>query len=257
MAMKRHLPRALGLVAAAAILVSSGPSLFAEDASPRASYDKAVAALRSPTDGDRERAQALFRAASQGFESEAAADYRRWYDAGTASACAGDSARAILDYRRFLSRDYFKAEAWDNLAEARKAASTREPGGEGPASWPWALWFLDAASLLLGLAALALGAFAFSRRRGFFRVTCALGALALASAVAAGVSMAAREDIGVMLTETQGRKGDAEVYAAQPPEPWKAGQEAWVIGERGGWYRVRVGADVSWVPRDSISVMGR
>jgi hypothetical protein len=224
-------------------------------AAPRAIYDEAVSALQAKAEGERARAPELFKAAARGFEAEAAGDYRRWYDAGTARGCAEEPALAVLDYRRFLAHDYFKAEAWDNLAEARKAAATREPGGEGPASWPWALWFLDAASLALGIALLALGLFLFTRRRGFSRLGIALGALALALALASGLSFLAREDMGVMLVETQGRKGDAEVYAAQPAEPWKAGQEAWIIGNRGAWYRIRVGSDVSWVPRDSMELL--
>ena len=154
-------------IAFIAVCIALTGSLFAEDRSPQSLYDAAIVELSKNTGESKASAVELFKLSAAGFESSASSDYRHWFDAGTARLCAEESALAILDLRRFLARDYFRAEAWDNLAEARKAAQTRSPGGEGPSVWPWSLWFLNAAALSLGLALLSLGVFGFTRKKNF------------------------------------------------------------------------------------------
>jgi len=231
--------------------------LCAEDRSPQRLYDSAIVELSKNTDESKTSAIELFKSSAIGFESVASSDYRRWFDAGTARFCAGEPALAILDLRHFLAHDYFRAEAWDNLSEARKSALTRAPGGEGPSVWPWSLWFLDTAALSFGLALLAFGAFLFSRKKAFFRLTCGLAAIMVLFSGATAVSLAVREPLAVILADTQGRKGDADVYAPQPSAPWKAGQEAWIIGKRGDWIRIKVGSDFSWIRQDSVEIISQ
>jgi len=231
--------------------------LCAEDLSPQRLYNSAVVELSKNTDESKASAIELFKSSAMGFEAVASSDYRHWFDAGTARFCASEPALAIVDLRRFLVHDYFRAEAWDNLAEARKSALTRAPGGEGPAVWPWSLWFLDAASLTFGLALLALGVFLFTRKKSILRLTCGIAAITILFSGATALSLAVREPLAVILADTQGRKGDANVYSPQPAAPWKAGQEAWIIGKRGDWIRIKVGADFSWIPRDSVEIINR
>jgi len=231
--------------------------LCAEDRSPRRLYDAAIVELSKNTDESKVSAIGLFKSSAIGFEAASSSDYRHWFDAGTARVCAEEPALAILDLRRFLAHDYFRAEAWDNLAEARKSALTRSPGGEGPSTWPWSLWFLDVAAMSLGLALLSLGFFIFTRKKSFFRLMCGIAAFTVILSGATAVSLAVREPLAVILADTQGRKGDADVYAAQPATPWKAGQEAWVIGKRGDWIRIKVGSDISWVREDSVEMISK
>jgi len=231
--------------------------LFAEDRSPQSLYDAAIVELSKNTDESKASAIELFKSSAIGFEASASSDYRHWFDAGTARICSEQPALAILDLRRFLVRDYFRAEAWDNLDEARKSALTRAPGGEGPSVWPWSLWFLDIAALSLGLALLLLGVFIFTRKKSFLRLTCGIAAVMILFSVATAVSLAVREPLVVILADTQGRKGDADVYSPQPAAPWKAGQEAWVVGKRGDWIRIKVGSDISWVRQDSVETISR
>ena len=229
--------------------------LCAEDLSPQRLYNSAIVELSKNTDESKSSAIELFKSSAIGFESAASSDYRHWFDAGTARFCAEEPALAILDLRRFLAHDYFRAEAWENLAEARKAALTRSPGGEGPSVWPWSLWFIDAAALTFGLALLAFGVFLFTRKKSFLRLTCGIAVLTVLFSGATAVSLAVREPLAVILADTQGRKGDADVYSPQPANPWKAGQEVWIIGQRGDWIRIKVGADTSWIRQDAVEII--
>lgn len=248
---RRRLGSALALFLASAQVFAAAPD------APRALYDAAIAAAGSARAEDRSGAAALFGRAADGFEAAAPSDYRGWYDAGTARACSGEPGRAILDFRRFLSRDYFSLDAWENLKAARKAAGTSAPGGEGPAAWPWALWFAGAAAFLLGLGILLGGCFAFARARALLRCAAAACIISALLGAASGLSLAARPPLAVLLRETQGRKGDADVYAPQPAARWKAGQEAWVIERRGNWIRIKVGSELSWIIEDSAEILPR
>lgn len=242
-------------IAFVALFFALAGILLAEDREPQSLYDAAIVELSKNSDESKASSVELFKSSAIGFESIASSDYRHWFNAGTARLCAEEPALAILDLRRFLARDYFRAEAWDNLAEARKAAQVRSPGGEGPSVWPWSLWFLDAAAFCLGLALLSLGVFVFTRKKVFFRLMCLIGAMTVLFSCATAVSLAVREPLAVILADTQGRKGDADVYAPQPASPWKAGQEAWIIGTREDWIRIKVGSDISWIRQDSVEII--
>jgi hypothetical protein len=218
-------------------------------------YRQALAALPPEGSGDASLAQELFKQAANQFESAAGSDYRAWYDAGTARYCAGQAGLGSLDLRRYLSHNYFRAEAWDNLAQARKAAGTVAPGNEGVATWPWALWFLVTAAIGLSLSAFCGGLYLLIRRRSALSLSVALGVTALCCGVASGVSYFSRQPLAVVIVETQGRKGDAAVYGPQPESPWKLGQEAWVTAERSGWVRLEIGGQISWVPRESVEII--
>ena len=97
---------------------------------------------------------ALFETSARLFEADAAKDWRKWYEAGNARWWAGQSDRAILDYRRYLANDPFRGEVWENLSQARLAAGTVNPGHEGFLVWPWLLWFASGAAFAAGLSAL-------------------------------------------------------------------------------------------------------
>jgi hypothetical protein len=220
-------------------------------------YSQAVAAMPANGMGDASRAQELFKEAAQRFEASSDTDYRAWYDAGTARYCAGQAGLAALDLRRYLAHNYFRAEAWENLAQARKAAGTVAPGNEGVAAWPWALWFLAAAAISLSLAFLGGGLYVLIRRRPAFIAGAALGVAALCFGLASGVSYFSRQPLAVVIVETQGRKGDAAVYGPQPGNAWKQGQEAWITAERSGWLRLEIGGQISWVPKESVEIIGK
>ena len=84
---------------------------------------------------------------------------------------------------------------------------------------------------------------------------CAIALFAIILSGATAVSLTVRENLAVILADTQGRKGDADVYAPQPATPWKAGQEVWVIGKRGDWIHIKVGSDISWIRQDSVEMI--
>jgi hypothetical protein len=245
-------------------------SAFAAD-DPRGLFDQAIRLRASELAGpaavtsgalSAESSHDLFAKSAELFETESLRDWRLWYEAGNARWWAGDSDKAIGNYRRYLSHDYFRGEVWENLAEARRSAQTQDPGNEGFLAWPWPLWVLSAAALVAGLAALAFSFFLFLKKaseakRPWLHVSAVLASVALALALASGIAYAARGNVAVIAKETQGRKGDSSVYAVWPATPWKAGQEVFIAETRDTWTRIRVGKTVSWVPSDCLEKIGR
>lgn len=200
-------------------------------------------------------AKELFATSARIWEAGAAADPGRWYDAATAWYCAAESAKSVVDFRRYLQHDYFNQAAWENLDRARRQAGTLEPGGEGPGAWPWAVWLVDAAALLAGSAALAGGLWLLFRRR-VLRHLCLGLVLGLGLAgTAALVAWQTRPVMAVVLREVTGRKGDSAAYQAQPAKPWLPGQELRVLGQRDTWVQVQVGPTVSWIPREDLLIL--
>ncbi len=225
------------------------PLFSAED--PRMIFDKAIALKENAKD---EEAQLLFVQAADLFESLSASDWHHWYEAGNSFWWAARPDRAVLDYRRYLSHDPFRGEVWENLAQARQAAGTRAPGHEGFLFWPWFLWLASAAAFCIGLSVLFFSLHLFFRARSWRKAAVVLFFIAFFLSLGASVSFAARGKIGVVITSTQGRKGDASVYAPWPADMWKAGQEAWITGQKDTWTRILVGDTVSWIPSDSILI---
>ena len=246
----------IAFAAQAAFAADDARSLFDEAIRLRASEQAGSAAVTSGAPSV-ESSHELFAKSADLFEAEAARDWHLWYEAGNARWWAGDADKAIGNYRRYLAHDYFRGEAWENLAEARRSAQTQDPGNEGVFAWPWPLWLLSAAALIAGFAALSFSVSLFLRKtslrkRSWRTASIALGSVALAFALASGISYAARGDIAVIAKETPGRKGDSSVYAVWPATPWKAGQEVFIAETRDTWTRVRVGKTVSWVPSDCL-----
>lgn len=196
---------------------------------------------------------ALFSRAADLFESKAATDFRFWYEAGNARWWEGRPDRAVLDYRRYLSRNPFRSEVWENLSQARAIAGTKAPGGEGFLSWPWFLWLAAGAAFFAGLSVLLFSLYLFFRTRALKKSVIVFFASTIICALFGAVSFASRGDIAIFLIETQGRKGDSSVYAPWSSEKWKAGQEAWILEMRDTWTRARVGSTVFWVPSESLS----
>ncbi len=232
-------------------------SLVASE-SPRAIFDEAIKlkseSLKSMADRDsyESKARELFVKAAELFEADAQDNWRDWYEAGNARWWAGQAEKAILDYRRYLLRDGFRGEAWENLAQARLKAGTTAPGREGFLIWPWFLYFAAAAAFLFGGAVLSIGINIYTRNARWRKSALAFGLAAICLAMASAGSMAARGQMAIVITETQGRKGDASVYSPWPASPWKAGQEAWITEVRDTWTRIRVGDTVSWVPSSAL-----
>jgi hypothetical protein len=197
-------------------------------------------------------AKNLFSKSALLYESAAANDWKFWYEAGNARWWASDPSRAIVDYRRYLANDAFRIEVWENLSEARKAAGTLNPGHEGLGEWPWHLWLASAAACIAGLACLSFGLFLFFRKRPWRNATFTLCSIAVFLALGSVICLGLRKPLAVIVTETQGRKGDSSVYAAFPTSPWKSGQEVWITEVRDTWTRILVGGTVSWVPSQSI-----
>lgn len=267
-----------GIAAFAALSLFAAASAFAAD-DPQVLFDRAIklkaaelaggtaspAALTALTASDLSSPETsaalfsesarLFSESARLFEIAAATDWRRWYEAGNARWWSGDPARAIVAYRRYLSRDPFRGEAWENLAEARRAAKTLDPGHEGFLAWPWYIWLASAAAFVAGLAALSFALYSFFRKKNWRAVSVALLAVAVCLGAASAAAFAARPEIAVVIADVQGRKGDSAVYAPFPADPWKAGQEAIVTERRDTWARVLVGSTASWVPLDSLEVM--
>ncbi len=228
------------------------PLALAADAS--SDFTRAVGLMgQSQTDPAlKAEAKTLFEAAFRDYESRAEGDYRFWYEAGNARWWSGDAARAILDYRKYLVHDPFRVEVWENLAVARKSAGTMDPGVEGPGGWPWALWLLDALSLLGGLTVLVGGIWLWNRKPVWLRAVIFVFSFAVLAGLGLGLVQVLPERLAVSIIPVQGHKGDAEVYIAQPLEPWRAGQEFRVQELRNAWARVTVGATLSWVPVSAI-----
>lgn len=196
---------------------------------------------------------ALFSRAADLFESKAAIDFRFWYESGNARWWEGRADRAVIDYRRYLSRDPFRSEVWENLSQAREAAGTKAPGGEGLLRWPWFLWLGAGTAFFAGLSVLLFSLYLFFRTTVLKKNVMVFVACTIVCVVLGAASFALRGDISVVLIETQGRKGDSSVYAPLPTEKWKAGQEVWILETRDTWIRARVGSTVFWVPSESLS----
>lgn len=240
-------------IAALALFVSAYP-LAAETGKAQGIFDEAIA-LRETEGSASEGSNALFAESARLFEERAETDWRAWYEAGNARWWAGESGRAIVDYRRYLARDPLRAEAWENLAEARRSAGTANPGREGLLAWPWYLWLAALASFLAGAAALAHSLYLLVARKGWRRAALALLVAAGIAASGSAALIAARKPLAVAVVETQGRKGDSTAYARSPATPWKKGQEFWVLERRDTWVRARVGDAVTWVPASSLFVV--
>ena len=272
--LKLKLPRFAARSAVVILLaVFAIPAAFAAD-DARTLFDQAIRLRASEQAGNQLSAAPATSAASDVsshdlfaksaglFETEAMRDWRAWYEAGNARWWAGDADKAIADYRRYLAHDYFRGEAWENLAEARHSAQTENPGSEGFLAWPWPLWCLSAAAFVAGLAALSLAVSLFlkktsARKRHWKTASIALASVALVFFLASGVTYAARGKMAVIASEMQGHKGDSSVYAVWPATAWKAGQEVFVTETRNTWTRIRVGSTVSWVPSDCLVEIAR
>jgi tetratricopeptide (TPR) repeat protein len=247
--------RAIKLKAAELAGESESSAAQANPAPATGQGNQAASNVAAPSASSPETSVALFTEAARLFEIAAASDWRHWYEAGNARWWSGDPARAIVDYRRYLSHDPFRGEVWENLAEARRAAKTVDPGHEGVLVWPWYLWFASTAAFVAGLSSLAFALFLFFRKKNWRNVSVALLAAAVCFGAVSAVTFAARPEIAVVIADVQGRKGDSSVYAPFPADPWKAGQEAVVTERRDTWARVLVGQAASWVPLDSLEVM--
>lgn len=217
-------------------------------------FDQAIALKATGLNAENNdtKAHDLFIHSAQLYEVEAFTDWHKWYETGNAYWWAGQSGRAILAYRRYLSHDSFRGEVWENLASARLSAGTEQPGHEGFLVWPWFLWFASVASFLAGIAFLLFSLFLFfkNKRLRTIALVCAIASLSFAGASA--VSISTRGKMAVIVTETQGRKGDSTVYAVSPERSWKVGQEVWVREVRNTWTRIEVGSVFSWVPSESL-----
>ena len=88
------------------------------------------------------------------------------------------------------------------------------------------------------------------------RSSVAAGFFAFAAALSCDGSVLLSRPQAVILTETQGRRGDAAVYAPLPAEQLKRGQEvAHSSGSRDTWSRVVVGTVECWVPTASLEAI--
>ncbi len=211
--------------------------------------------LRAESGESSEVSDSLFTQAADLFESSAREDWRFWFEAGNARWWAGDGAGAVIAYRRYLARDPFNPRVWHNLSRARTLAGTIPPSGERFLGWPWHLWLASLAALLLGSAALLFAFFLFFRKRPLLRSSVAAGIFALAAALSCAGSVLLSRPQAVILTETQGRRGDSAVYAPLPAEPLKRGQEVRILGSRDTWSRVVVGTVECWVPTASLEAI--
>jgi hypothetical protein len=212
-----------------------------------------ISASRAKGESAPPESKALFVRSAQIFETNAVSDWHFWYEAGNARWWSGQADRAIVDYRRYLEKDALRGEVWENLAQARLTAGTQTPGNEGPWIWPWYLWLASAAAFSGGISFFAFSLFLLSRKKSWRTGALFCAAFALCLGLTASFLLVTRAHIAVLTAQTQGYKGDSDAYAPWPAEPWKSGQEVQLLDIRDTWAQIRVGATISWVPKDFLS----
>ena len=173
------------------------------------------------------------------------------YNAGTSWALAGDYRESVRNLRSYLRENPFSWEAKDNLERVRRDGALVDPGWD--VNWKTlVLWIMG----LTVIGALSI----FLLRQGYlviigknskpkdwilflsFLGVIGLGFIGLLSWV---------PDVRILGSSTSPRKGDGEFYEALG-EPWKPGQELFVLDERSGWIRVKAGTREGWVPENIL-----
>lgn len=215
---------------------------------------------------DFERSALLFESIlSDGYENGAVL-----YNLGNAYMRAGKVGKAIAAYRRahrFRPRDPY-------LAANLKVALGEAPGTLGEADVPWwhrvLFWHASLSqserqwigasawglAFLLALVRLWIGPGA-RRLPGLRWAMYAALAFGILLSISAGLGY--RDDVltrkGVVLSETQARKGNGDDYAPSFDRPVKEGAEFVVIESRAGWVHVRLsGVGEGWLPENQVAV---
>jgi tetratricopeptide (TPR) repeat protein len=227
---------------------------------------------------------------------EGAVSSRVFTNAANSYFFAGDHGEAVRFYRRALLADPSNAAARSGLEHIRESLPIRRQLSGAASFWAslffwhdersfhWRLlafqvffpaaWILLAVEigrrrwprtqlLLVAVAPLALAALAlsylFRPRRPFAAVglACMLPALVAFSSLAVESASADATREGVILVETEGRRGDGESYSPSHTRPFPPGTEVTIReerpGTRGGWLRVELlDGSESWVPQAAV-----
>jgi tetratricopeptide (TPR) repeat protein len=208
-----------------------------------------------------------FRTVAAAFEALVAPEYQNdavYYNLGNARMKAGEYGRAILAYRKaslMRPRDPW-LEA--NLKQALNGAPGRLPAE--PAAWWrtiffWSGWLSYAEKFQLALAAwtvcvLALAGAMFWRSGKLRWTGVVAGLFAVLFSIDASV---AYQDLfhsgrGVVVVETQARKGNGLNWEPAFDQPLKDGAEFTIIDRRGDWvHGVFNGIGDGWLPSTSVA----
>lgn len=281
------LAAALGLASTRAVAALKTPTDAWGEA--QQAYDDAAATLAgAPTAKPSTPVSALFVAAADRFEGigtdeslSSRSRARAWFNAGNAALLAGESPRAVLDYRRAGALNPSLDGLAGNLAIARQKTGVAPPetepgfGAEGralaehtvAAMLPRGGWFLASAGAFAGVWGLA--AVSLFRRQTpmWLKPT---GAILLVMSLLTGrmllVRMNALEnsDGAVVLGTVAGRSGPDELVF-QTTSELKPGMEVRIVERRTlsnglTWYKVRPPGLAKpggepWVPAASIALV--
>lgn len=234
-----------------------------------AAFRRAAAVREKQGEGSPE-AKARFREAAERWEGLAdsgTVSAHLFTNIGNARAFAGDLGPAVLAYRRALVLDPKNERAARSLEAVRKRIGLEAEGDSASTGLLRALFFwhhtLSFGSRWVLFAAFWLGAWVLvlaARRRRRLRFPAALAlvvAVALLTSLAVDEGAAADHEGAVLITRTEGRTGDGEVYSPSHTAPLPAGAELDILERRGsGWIhgRLRDGSD-TWVRADAVAAV--
>lgn len=211
---------------------------------------------------------------------DAAAAFEHIYDTGAVSTqlltnianahyFAGDTPKAVLYYRRASLADPGNRVAQSSLAAVRQSLPIRKPH-RGPATslmqsmmfWHHGTSFMTRKALLTVVAPAFWLCLTVSlwRHRPFRTIALLLAIVAtpLAASVALDAFGRAAEAQAVVMTETQGRRGDHPSYSPSHSQAFPPGTELTVLERRStagsGWIRSRLlDGSETWLPADRVA----
>jgi hypothetical protein len=229
-------------------------ALAAHQETAQASFKESAALLQSLADG-----------AAGGQPIRNAALY---YNMGNAYFLAGDTGRAVLNYRRAASLAPLNIEIKKNFVAAREKVGAGSVQSEAGAV-ATALLYIESipARTRFIVFATALGAVFFillwrltgARLRPARWIAATVAIVAACAMATLVVPMAMRgNDAAVVVTpQVVGRSGPDDVmYEADPSTPIKGGTEVSLIQQQGGWALVELpGQKRTWLPESAVELV--
>ena len=221
---------------------------------------------------DPAQAEQFYRLAAARYEAllQGAAPVHRglvYYNLGNCYFLAGDSGRAVLNYRRaepWMRADLQWRQALAHVRNERPDSfpmSVVTPGWRRAFFWHYD-WTDQTRLFVIGLC--LAGGWMLAGLRLYLRpvwMPKAVAGLAVVMALMAGSSLlhasaGSRDDAVILAREVTARKGDAAIYESAFSAPLHAGAEVTVIEPRGAWWRIRVeDGNEGWLPADAAELV--
>jgi tetratricopeptide (TPR) repeat protein len=231
-------------------------ALAAHQETARASFNESAALLQGLADG-----------AGGGAPIHNAGLY---YDMGNSYLLAGDTGRAVLNYRRALRLAPLNMDIKKNLGTAREKVGAGS-AAEGPGVLGNVTAYIDSVPARARFIAFA-GAFVatfvlllwrltgmWARATRWMAATTGIIAVVAIASLAVPRALERRDSAVVVAPQVIGRSGPDDVtYEAEPSSPIKGGTEVSIVQERAGWAQVELPGSVrTWTPMSAIERVDR